>query len=391
MNLSQILAGSAFTDGFYGAQDRVRQQGMDELRQVGSLVSLQSLLQDQARKQQVAQRGAQYRAAIGAATTPEEAISVATKFAGPDDVLKIHQGSLDRKAQTEANMQRSAEALQARQDMFNAQLENRRMQEQWMHQFRLSQLKNDQDRAAETTRHNRMMEEIASRSNAESASLRRMQLGIQQQLAAMGGKPPHGYRWKPDGDLEAIPGGPADLKLQGVLNQDTATLNTTTANFDRLATAANEVLNHPGLGGITGLRGALPNVPGSAAANAQAKLDTLRAQVGFGVLQELRNASKTGGGLGQVTEREHALLQNALAALHNAQGADQMRESLQKVIDYAGAAKERLRGAFNLKHGAKATSEDNGLKAKVEGFGMPYEPDKYEYREVNGQIQRRKK
>lgn len=166
-------------------------------------------------------------------------------------------------------------------------------------------------------------------------------------------KPPPGYRPTAEGNLEAIPGGPADTKLQGVMNQDTATLNTSIANFDRLATAANEVKNHPGLGGITGLRGAIPNIPGSAAANAQAKLDTLKAQVGFGVLQELRNASKTGGALGQVTEKEHVLLQNALAALANAQDTRQMQESLQKIIDYTAEAKERLRGAYNMKHGER--------------------------------------
>lgn len=32
---------------------------------------------------------------------------------------------------------------------------------------------------------------------------------------AQGGKPPAGYRWKPDGTMEAIPGGPADTKLGG--------------------------------------------------------------------------------------------------------------------------------------------------------------------------------
>lgn len=33
--------------------------------------------------------------------------------------------------------------------------------------------------------------------------------------ASEGGKPPAGYRWKADGSLEAIPGGPADQKLGG--------------------------------------------------------------------------------------------------------------------------------------------------------------------------------
>jgi len=36
------------------------------------------------------------------------------------------------------------------------------------------------------------------------------ELGLKQQELAMGGKPPPGYRWTPEGNLAAIPGGPGD-------------------------------------------------------------------------------------------------------------------------------------------------------------------------------------
>ncbi len=116
-------------------------------------------------------------------------------------------------------------------------------------------------------------------------------------MSQSGGKIPPGYRPTKDGNLEAIPGGPADLKIQGQLNQDTQSLNGTTAALDRLASTANEVLQHPGLPGSFGLRGAIPNIPGTNAADATAKLQALQAQVGFNALQEMRNASKTGGAL----------------------------------------------------------------------------------------------
>jgi hypothetical protein len=35
---------------------------------------------------------------------------------------------------------------------------------------------------------------------------------LRADATANGGKPPPGYRWKPDGSMEAIPGGPADVK-----------------------------------------------------------------------------------------------------------------------------------------------------------------------------------
>lgn len=181
---------------------------------------------------------------------------------------------------------------------------------------------------------------------------------IRRDLAAQGGKPPPGYRQTADGNLEAIPGGPADQKIQGALNQDTLGLQGATANFDRLATAANALKNMEGLKGITGLRGAIPNVPGSAAADAQAALNTLKSQVAFGVLQEMRNQSKTGGALGAVSEKELMLLQNNLNALDNAQSYDALKTNLENIVNYTEQAKDRMQKAYNMKHqGRRATDK----------------------------------
>ena len=171
---------------------------------------------------------------------------------------------------------------------------------------------------------------------------------------AQGNKPPAGYRYTPDNNLEAIKGGPADLKLQGALNADTQALSGSTASMDRLAAASNEVLNHPGLKSIYGLRGTLPNVPGSQAADAGALLNTLKSQVGFGVLQDMRNNSKTGGALGAVSDKEGAMLQANLAALEKAQSVEQAQLSLKKIVAYTDAAKDRLRDAYNMKHNGGA-------------------------------------
>ena len=340
---------------FYGAYNERRRQiqdeGMDELKQVGVLSQLAAQRQAMdvqrqtlAEKQVAAQRAEQYRAAVAALgpnPTQDQLVSVASQFGGADKVMDVHQKSLDRQATTAATAATAAERVAAGREAAAARAEQAAQNATMMHEFRLSQARTAEERAAETARHNRAME------------------GIQGQLAALRGeasgrsKPPPGYRATTDGNLEAIPGGPADTKLQGAFNQDNATLSSTEASMDRLATAANEVMRHPGLGRITGLAGALPNVPGMAGANAAAKLQTLKAQVGFGVLQDMRNASKTGGALGAITEKELVFLQNALAALDNAQDEAQMKESLQKIIDFAAESKGRLRNAFNLKHSAR--------------------------------------
>jgi hypothetical protein len=146
---------------------------------------------------------------------------------------------------------------------------------------------------------------------------------------------------------------PQDPKLTGAFNADTAQLQGTVSGLDRLATSANQLLQHPGLAGITGLRGKIPNVPGSDAADAQALLNTLRSQVGFGVLQDMRNASKTGGALGNVSDAEGKRLEANLAALENTQSLDQFKRSLNQILSYSDQAKDRMREAFNLKHGGQ--------------------------------------
>jgi len=210
--------------------------------------------------------------------------------------------------------------------------------------------------------------------DARSADLRRElqanQLQSAKELRAMTGalsqtKAPPGYRMLPDGSMEAIKGGPADTKLTGALNADKQALEGSISGFDRLAVAANETLNHAGLQGITGVRGKIPNIPGSAAADAQAKLNTLKSQVGFGVLQDMRNNSKTGGALGSVSDAEGKRLEANLAALENAQSVEQMRDSLKKIVQYAEDAKGRVRSAYNMKHGDKAPAAGAGDWAVV--------------------------
>jgi hypothetical protein len=106
-----------FLSGYLATQQSNQQQGLNELRQASGLMGLLGEMQKQQQAQQAAQRQEQYRTAIGAATTPEDAVAVATKFAGPDDVLKIHQGSLDRKAAAEQRAYDAAVRIESMKDM----------------------------------------------------------------------------------------------------------------------------------------------------------------------------------------------------------------------------------------------------------------------------------
>ena len=177
----------------------------------------------------------------------------------------------------------------------------------------------------------------------------------QKQQAASTPKPPAGYRPNATG-LEPIPGGPADTKIQGALNQDTSMLQNSQSDLDRLAVEANRLKNHPGLSKTTGLMSVMPlvgglaTVPGTEAADFKAGLNTLKSQTGFTVLQNMRNNSKSGGALGQVSDFENKMLQANLAALDTAQSEGEFKAALDKIIKYTEDAKGRLRGAYNMKH-----------------------------------------
>lgn len=113
-----------------------------------------------------------------------------------------------------------------------------------------------------------------------------------------------------------------------------------TAN--RTISAIDEVL--PKIGYATaGVGSMLRHVPGSDAANVSAELSSVASNVAFNALQAMRDASKTGGALGQVSERELDLLSAVMGSIRQDQSPDNLRknlglirESQQRFVDAAG-------------------------------------------------------
>ncbi len=147
---------------------------------------------------------------------------------------------------------------------------------------------------------------------------------------AEGGKPPPGYRWKGDGTLEAIPGGPADLKAS---KEGTAA----DERKRQQITSAQNVLGIVGdakkLVGVStaGVGGWAASIPATDARDLSAKLETIKANLGFDRLQQMREASPTGGALGQVAVQELTALQASVASLDQMQSVPQLRAALDRV------------------------------------------------------------
>ncbi|AVA20677.1 phage tail tip lysozyme [Rhizobium sp. NXC24] len=155
-----------------------------------------------------------------------------------------------------------------------------------------------------------------------------------------------------------------------------SSLGSTLSSLDRLDAAANELSKDPDLGRVTGWSGLLPNVPGGKGASVQARLNTLKSQIGFSVLQAMRDASKTGGALGAISDKENELLQNNLASLSQAQSEEDLKAQLGRIRDYVAGAKARLSGAYKQMYGedyqspsvapASGNTTSSGVKWSIE-------------------------
>jgi len=156
---------------------------------------------------------------------------------------------------------------------------------------------------------------------------------------------PAGYRFKPDGSLEFIPGGPADPGVKGPGKGDKAKTQALAAadQIDSAISAAQDLLNNKDIDSYLGnFQGRLPSWISSGRNDFNRDLEALKTKVGINALQTMRAMSPTGGALGQVSDFENKMLQQSLASLDTTQSEDQFKKNLQKVIGSFQKMKQRL-------------------------------------------------
>lgn len=144
------------------------------------------------------------------------------------------------------------------------------------------------------------------------------------------GKPPAGYRWKQDGTLEAIPGGPTDIKA-GELGAKAEQRKAAAAGAaENVLSAVSDARNLVGIN-TAGVGSSLAAIPGTDARDLQSKLETIKANLGFDRLQQMREQSPTGGALGAVAAQELTALQSTVASLDQGQSRAELKKSLEKI------------------------------------------------------------
>jgi hypothetical protein len=128
--------------------------------------------------------------------------------------------------------------------------------------------------------------------------------------------------------------------------QALATVNT---NLDLLESAVDKVAN--GYERVTGpVAGRTWNLSGTATSQ-QALIDELKGKLGVAALQAMRDASRTGGAVGSVTEREWPILQGQIALLDQAQSSQQFKTQLDEIKATIGRMRNTAATAYKSTYG----------------------------------------
>lgn len=239
----------------------------------------------------------------------------------------------------EMNTKQAKEAAAQRALMFTQGLQSQR--------FAL-----DQQQAAEAARSNRAKESIDWYRAKNPPAL--VTSGV--------AKAPAGYRYTPGGDLEAIPGGPADAKQIEKEAKAQADAQKTTGFADQGIGVIDQLLESPGLGTITGLTSKLPIFPGTAQAKADALARQLEGQAFLQAFQSLK-------GGGAITNIEGDKATAAIARLQRNQSEKDYRQALGELRGILAKAKERAQGGAPAATGPKVGDEKtvNGVTGVWDG------------------------
>lgn len=148
-----------------------------------------------------------------------------------------------------------------------------------------------------------------------------------------------------------------DMKAYDAAKTQQGKIQAITDNADRIINTIDQALPLVGYN-TAGLAGAA-NIPGTEGRDLETALTTIKANLGFDRLQQMRDASKTGGALGQVAVKELEALQATVASLDRGQSPAKLRENLADIKYYY----DRWRKAVNGQDPGPAVRErDTGGK-----------------------------
>src|SRR5574343_471413 len=148
----------------------------------------------------------------------------------------------------------------------------------------------------------------------------------------------------------------------------TAAIKSFEADADELISDLERLKNHPGLSNITGvIAGRTPSLTAQGRA-AQALYDKIIAKGGFQSLQDVRNASPTGGALGSISNQEGKQLKSAFSEIDQKMDAPDVRGAIDRTIQKVQGSKNRVREGYDLTYEYRAPAAPAVGGVKFLGF-----------------------
>jgi len=171
-------------------------------------------------------------------------------------------------------------------------------------------------------------------------------------------------RMTPAAAMESL--SPKEIQTrEAALPQATAAVKGFAAKSESFVKDLLALRDHPGLSQITGIAaGRLPGLTADGRA-AQALYDKVVAKGGFQALQDMRDASKTGGALGNVSNQEGKQLTASFAAIDRRQDAPDVRAAIDEAVASIEGAKVRMREAYDSTYSYKAGSAPAAAAPKL--------------------------
>jgi len=197
----------------------------------------------------------------------------------------------------------------------------------------------------------------------QSQNLELRKLEIEQRKQAAAAKTaPISTEQPPDETAEPAMDPKVKLKLDQAYPQATRALQSSVTSLDQDIQDVEKLLTDDvGLKAITGYLGAYtPNVFKDAT-RAQALLDKIMSGAGFSALQAMRDASPTGGALGNVSNQEGAKLEKSVAAFSQAQDYDDFREALRQYLIDLKTAQGNVQSAFDETYSYRGDAPSAGI------------------------------
>lgn len=183
--------------------------------------------------------------------------------------------------------------------------------------------------------------------------------------------------------MEVIPGSKTALQLaekeqKGAAAAESA-LTSSSIVLDEVKGLTKDIKNQTTADPVTGTLGAIVGekggvlAAGSARKTAEARIQTIKANIGFDRLNQMRAESPTGGALGNITEQELAFLQSVLGSIDLGQKDTQILANLKRLDNHYNAIMKKAAAYPNAdKYGFGKAKQPKPLPTSIKVGNQTY-------------------